>query len=346
MPRVAGSAEDSPSLSFLCFPAFPGKLPGATDGQVQAGNFFEADLWPVLFRLDDGNGARETEGIGDEGVLADGDEWLVPDDKEHTLGGGRADAALQIGKVTLHAFGNGRACLGCAEHIGQLFRGSYYFIDVVRVRGIRRNSQVLQRLYGLKPVEAFGHKNDVGMQGSNYFQAGINSAANFGLFLRVRRIIAVVGVSHEMILQAEGVDGFRQARRERHDALDWLGNANYAAQLIRDFPIGWGWGRDRWSALGPRDLHGEQRGRACGGEYASKEHSCEPVHRFPLTRKFHFTNKKAPRDTLGPMASLFLAKSAAFCGTGGSPGLRLFSRSQWRDRGRFTRPSPLPLPAS
>jgi len=45
------------------------------------------------------------------------------------------------------------------------------------------------------------------------------------------------------------------------------------------------------------------------------------------------------------MAWLFLAKSAALCGMGGWPGLRLFSRSQWRDRGRFTRPSPLPLPA-
>jgi len=32
-------------------------------------------------------------------------------------------------------------------------------------------------------------------------------------------------------------------------------------------------------------------------------------------------------------------------GTGGWPGLRLCSRLQWRDRGRFARPSPLPLPA-
>src|SRR5260370_1134575 len=172
---------------------------------LQAGNFFETDLGPVLVRIDDGNGAGETEGIGGERKPADGDKRLVPNDEEDTLGRGSTDAALQIGKVTLHVPGNGGAGFGCAEHIGQLFRGSYYFIDVVRVRGIRRNSQVLQRLYGLKPVEAFGHKNDVGMQGSNYFQAGINSAANFGLFLRVRRIIAVVGVSHEMILQAEGV---------------------------------------------------------------------------------------------------------------------------------------------
>src|SRR5260370_385915 len=46
------------------------------------------------------------------------------------------------------------------------------------------------------------------------------------------------------------------------------------------------------------------------------------------------------------MGALVVAKSAALCGVGGGPGLRLFSRLQWRDRGRFTRPSPLPLPAN
>src|SRR3989454_10624061 len=34
-------------------------------------------------------------------------------------------------------------------------------------------------------------------------------------------------------------------------------------------------------------------------------------------------NKKAPRDARGLAASLFLAKSAGLCGTGGWPGLRL-----------------------
>ena len=154
------------------------------------------------------------------------------------------------------------------------------------------------------------------MQRRNLLQTWVDGAAYFGLFLRVRRIIAVVSVADEMILQAQRVDGFRQARRERHDALDWLGNANCAAQIIRDFPIGRRRGRDRRSALGPRDLRAEQRSNNCSREYVSKEHSCEPFQGFPLARKFHFTNKKAPRDTLGPVATFFLAKSAAFCGTG------------------------------
>src|SRR5258707_1115367 len=53
-------------------------------------------------------------------------------------------------------------------------------------------------------------------------------------------------------------------------------------------------------------------------------------------------NKKAPRDSLGRMAWLLLAKSAALCGTGGWPGLRLFSRLQWRQLGPFSPPFPHP----
>src|SRR5260370_29779473 len=53
-------------------------------------------------------------------------------------------------------------------------------------------------------------------------------------------------------------------------------------------------------------------------------------------------NKKAPRDTLGLAASLFLAKSTALISAGGWPGLRHFSRSQWRVPRRFIRPSPPP----
>src|SRR5882724_6381969 len=56
--------------------------------------------------------------------------------------------------------------------------------------------------------------------------------------------------------------------------------------------------------------------------------------------------KKPHEKPWGFAAALLLAKSAVLCGSGGWPGLRLFSRSQWRDRGRFARPSPLPMPAN
>src|SRR5467141_2804039 len=184
------------------------------------------------------------------------------------------------------------------------------------------------------------------MQSRNHFQTWADSAADLGFILRVRGVVAVVGVSDETILEAQRVDGFRQARRERHDAVDRLGNADRAARFVRDFPEDRGRGRDRGSSLRTRHRRAEQQDCDRGESGASKARTGEFFHDSPLSREFVFNNKKAPRDTLGLPASLFLAKSAALCGMGGWPGLRLFIRSQWRDRGRFTRPSPLPFPAN
>src|ERR1700674_1300800 len=201
-------------------------------------------------------------------------------------------------------------------------------------------------MYRLETIETFGHKNEIRMQCHNLFQTWIDCAANLGFVLGVGGVITVVGVSDEMILQTECVDGFRQTRRERHDALDRLGNANRAAGFVRNFPEDGGCGRDRRCALRTRERRASQQGRNSGEEGAAEARACKFVHESSLTREFHCSNKKAPRDTLGRMAWLFLAKSTAFCGTGGWPGLRLFSRLQWRGRGRLPRASPLPLPAN
>src|SRR5258708_28302212 len=84
-------------------------------------------------------------------------------------------------------------------------------------------------------------------------------------------------------------------------------------------------------------LRQRPRGRFRGAEL-------QLLSRIPLTKELQYSNKKAPRDSLGRMAWLFLAKSAARCGMGGWPGLLLFSRLQWRHHSRLTPPSPPPLP--
>src|SRR5258708_37698363 len=84
-------------------------------------------------------------------------------------------------------------------------------------------------------------------------------------------------------------------------------------------------------------LRQRPRGRFRGAEL-------QLLSRIPLTKELQYSNKKAPRDSLGRMAWLFLAKSAARCGMGGWPGLRLFSRLQWRGRRPLTPPSPPSLP--
>ena len=52
---------------------------------LQPGDFFEADLRPVLFGVHDGNGPCPAQGIRDKSALANGDEWLTPDNEQDTL---------------------------------------------------------------------------------------------------------------------------------------------------------------------------------------------------------------------------------------------------------------------
>src|SRR5882762_10053423 len=39
--------------------------------RLETNDFFEINLWPILGRIDDGNSARVSQGIGDESVFAD-----------------------------------------------------------------------------------------------------------------------------------------------------------------------------------------------------------------------------------------------------------------------------------
>jgi len=89
--------------------------------RLKPGYFFEVDLGPVLRGIDDGDGSRMAEGIGDESVFADGDKRLGPDGEEHALRRKGADALLQIREPVLHLAGDGRACFRCAEDIGKIF---------------------------------------------------------------------------------------------------------------------------------------------------------------------------------------------------------------------------------
>src|SRR5260370_31008581 len=130
------------------------------------------------------------------------------------------------------------------------------------------------------------------MQSGNLFQTRVDSAADLGFILRVRGVIAVVGIADETILQTKCVDGFRQTRRERHDAADRLGNANRAAGFIPDFPEDWGYWRDRRRALRMRHRCARQQCCDCGKDGASEARACEYFHKSPVNMEFHSPTKK------------------------------------------------------
>src|ERR1700741_2645531 len=105
----------------------------------------------------------------------------------------------------------------------------------MRIGGVGRDAEPVEGVNSLETIKALGHQNDIRMQSRNHFQAWVNSAADLGFFLRVQGVITVVGVSDEMILQAERVDRFGQTRRQRNDAVDRLGNANGSTRFVSDF---------------------------------------------------------------------------------------------------------------
>jgi len=257
-------------------------------------------------------------------MLAGGDEWLRPNDEEDAFRRQIAQAMLEIIKAMLHFVGERNAGFGNAEHVRQSFYGGEDIRNGVRIGGVGGNSEFIERLRCFQAIEGFGGENQIGVERSNHFQAGIDSAADSGFFLGVGWVVAVVGVANEAILKAEGVDGFGQAGRERNDAANRLRDANGAAGFIDDFAKG---GRFGGKVSGTLRV----RRRRCTSKNGQNSNSCRVKARRQqlfqnsptISARNSSRNKKAPRDAPGLPASPFLAKGAGLCAKGGWPGLRL-----------------------
>src|SRR5882724_6229792 len=153
---------------------------------------------------------------------------------------------------------------------------------------------------GLKAVQALGHENEVWMQSGDLFQARIDRATNFGFFLGIGRVVAIVGVADEAILEAESVDGFRQAWSEGNDATDRLRNTNGAAGFINNFSEKRnGGGSGRGSGLCAQMRGRGQQGSGHDADCGSEARTCNFFQEIPRQRKFRGINKKAPRDAQG-----------------------------------------------
>src|SRR5260370_29980255 len=175
----------------------------------------------------------------------------------------------------------------------------------MRIGGVGRDAKAVEGVNSFQTIKALGHKNDIRMQSRDHFQTRVDSAADLGFFLRVLRVVAVVSVSDETILQAQRVDRFGQTRRQRNDAVDRLGNANRAAGFVSDFTKSWRCRRDRSSALRTRHRRAKQQACDKGEGGTSKARTGEFFHESPFTTEFVFSNKKAPRDTLGLLQRAF-----------------------------------------
>lgn len=234
------------------------------------------------------------------------------------------------------------------ENVGEALGGRNDFFDRVRVSGVRRNAKIFERVHGFQPIQ-FRDEDEIRLESDNLFEIRIDGAADFRFFLCIRWKVAVVGVADEMILQAKRVHCFGETRRKGDDALDGLRNADGAAGFINELFIGGrrdGRGRRRlgaqaWACKGDA----EQRSRNQTRTKKSSSEIFEFRHKSPIQAASCLKMKK-PRETpWGFEPRLFSRKAAASAAREGSLAYGKFCRLQWRDRGRFSRPFPLPLPA-
>jgi hypothetical protein len=109
-----------------------------------------------------------------------------------------------------------------------LNRGDDFFHGV-RVGGVRSDADIGEGIYGFKAIGHLGDQNQIGVEGHDGFDAGIDDAADFRFVLSVFGEITIVGVAYQAILQTKGVEGFGQIWGERNDPADGLRDANGAA---------------------------------------------------------------------------------------------------------------------
>lgn len=202
--------------------------------RLEASHFFEAYLRPSLRSVNDGGGARQAESIGDEGIRADGDERIRPNDKEDASGRITAQALPQLRELAFKVRRDRCASFRRAQNIREAPRGRDDLPDGVRIDGIGRNAKLAERIDRLKAIQLCD-QDEIRAEGDDFFNAGIDGAADFGFFPGIRRKITVIGVADEAVLQAQGVESFRRARREGDDALHGLRDTNRAAGFVNHF---------------------------------------------------------------------------------------------------------------
>jgi len=168
----------------------------------QAHDFFEAHLRPVLSGLDDAGGVGFAEGVGNKRVFANGNQGLCPDNEENPAwrncfksGVQRGEARLEVGDKRFPRFRD-------AEEIGEFLRGGENFVDVASVGGVGGDAESVESADGVQAVDLLGDENEIRVEGGDFLDIRIDGASDFRLLLGVGRIVAIVGIADEAVLDA------------------------------------------------------------------------------------------------------------------------------------------------
>jgi hypothetical protein len=205
--------------------------------RLEADHFLETHVRPVLRGVHDRGGPSEPQSIGNKRVSAGGDQWIRPNDEQNAARRNSIETLLEIGEMALEIGAQSGASFRRTEDTGKAFRRGDDVLHGMRIGAIRRNAEAVESVHCFDEIQTFGYEDEIRPQSSYLFEARIDRAADFGLFLSVGGIVAEVRVSDEAILQAESVNRFRETWRKRDDTLHGLRDANGAARFIDEFLV-------------------------------------------------------------------------------------------------------------
>ena len=108
--------------------------------RLEADNFFETNVGPVLCRVDDGGGACQPHGIGDKSALAYRDQRIRPDDEENPARRQAIQTLPQIGEVAFEIGTESGSGFGHAEHLGKPMGRRNDFLYGVGIGAVGRDT--------------------------------------------------------------------------------------------------------------------------------------------------------------------------------------------------------------
>ena len=246
---------------------------------LQTDHFFEVHLRPVLRGIHDAGGVSSAKRVGDECVFSDGDERVSPDDEEDAARRQGFEFCVEGGEASLEVGGKRFPRFRDAEKIGEFLGGGEDFVNIASVGGVGGDAESIESAESVEPIDFLGDENEIGMERCDFLEIRINRATHFSFLLRVGRIVAIVGIADEAVLDAESVKRFRQAGREGNNASGELRYANGAAEFVNDFA------HCRWRGRLGAERHGAEQKQG-GGENFGSTHGIGRIvlHESPLTK--------------------------------------------------------------
>ena len=134
------------------------------------------------------------------------------------------------------------------------------------------------------------------MESGNLLEIGIDDPTDLGLFLGVRRIVAIIGVTNETIFDTKSVKCFGETRCKRNDARGIHRNADRAAVTVGDFAHRRGSSR-RGARLRGKSADAKEKETGAEGRSVHDGPEFHLGHESPLARvRENCSNKKAPYE--------------------------------------------------